>query len=187
MEQIEKTEKQQAFHNKMLADCQAVLKHNKLTPILTGSALLGYMRTGDLLTWYPPGSVFIIRYHEIKSEQHEQKIYDDLINSGFEIIKYFKKKNNWKITVRRDIFLIEITGFYKDGKNYARNNTKHRIKTIPKRFLSKFQKIEIRGTEYICPFEIENYLSHLYTDWKTPIKTGKRGELRNKAYSRFTK
>ena len=187
METFLKTEEQQQEHADTLKDCFNVLVKNKLTPILSGSSLLAWRREGDFLQWYPPGSVLIIRYEEIKSEQQQEKIIEDLKNANLEIYKYFKKPKGWKITVKRGLWIIEITGFHKAGKNYARQVNRKRIKTIPKTFLTApFSEVELRGQKYIAPLNVDEYLDHLYIDWKIPNQSGWSSEFRNKKYSRRT-
>jgi len=182
---FDKSEKQQAFHAQMMADCQAVLKANGVNPIVGGSALLGWRREKDLIPW-EGGVVLCVRMHEIKNAQQEKKIYDELIEKGFEITKYFNKKEKWKITAHKKPFNVEIVGFFKNKKNYVRIPNRKRIRTIPKHFLTKpFSEIEIRGVKYRAPLLIDEFLSHLYVNWQIVDRHGLCSEFRNKNYSKL--
>ena len=173
---IDKTEKEQAFHAKMLSDCADVLEYFKIPYHLSNSALLGAYRDGDMIPW-SNGAVLNVLYDDAKP--YEDMIKKMLIDKGFIIVRHFKKQSKWKIRADKLKYNIEITGYYKNNGNYERKANK-RIRTIPIKYIEGVKNhIELRGRIYPAPADIENFLNHMYVDWKTKIRTDKRSEYKN--------
>ena len=38
------------------------------------------------------------------------------------------------------------------------------------KFLEQHQFIEFNGRRFMAPVDVDEYLTHLYGDWKTPVK-----------------
>jgi len=162
---IYKTEKQQIFHAKMLADVKNILDKYKIICILTNSALLGAYRDGDMIH-HCPGAVLTTFYDQIKPL--EFKIIDDLKKAGFKIIKHFINKS-WKLKVGKEGLNIEIVG-YQDSKKFYFRQMKKKKKVIPKKLLTApYSKIKLRGVYYIAPRNIEKFLNYLYVDWTVKL------------------
>lgn len=177
-----KNKKQQKFHAQMLADVKETLDKFNVTSILSGSALLGIVRDGDLIPW-SPGCILIVKFLEVKMV--ENKIKANLEKKGFKIKRHFKKVNNWKIRVDKGKFNIEITGYnYQKRKFWYRSSGK-RIKTIPSKFLRNLKVIEFRGVKYNCPKDTDEFLTHLYGDWKKVIKSPVRSSYKAETHTRF--
>jgi len=182
---IDKTEEHQVAHAQMLSDAQDILLSFGVVPILSGSALLGAVRDGDLLPWQT-GVVLIVKYEEIKPYIFD--IVNTINEKGYKITKFFKHKKEFKITMMRDGLLIEITGFHlnTDNNKYERK-CRSKYKSVPDYFFNPpYKQIDIRGIFYNCPFETEKYLELLYTkNWRTPIKSDKGSDFRNRELYRF--
>lgn len=158
-----KTEKQQAFHGKMLADSRDILEKHGITAILTNSALLGAHRDGDLIA-HCPGVVLTTFYNEIKPKEHI--IIKDFKKAGFKLVKHFINRN-YKIRVEKEGLNVEIVAYSEEGKFYYRQLKKKR-KVIPKKLLKPpYDKIILRGEKYTTPGNIEKFLNFLYVNWKT--------------------
>ena len=177
----EKTEAEQAQHAAMLSACNVICKKHGMNPILSGSALLGIVRDGDMVPW-SLGAVLIV--DSVEAVKVDDKIINDLRAHGLKIKRYFPKKENWKIRADAGKFNVEITGYYRLGDNYVRN-TGTRYKVIPAHFFDDFTvDMILRGTKYCAPRDTESYLSHLYADWKTPNKSRHAGDFRNPEHTR---
>jgi phosphorylcholine metabolism protein LicD len=171
----DKTEEQQRFHAKMLSDCKSVLDRYSIKSILSGSALLGMLRDGHLVPW-ERGLLLIVDFDDICIAQ--VAIVNDIKELGFEIRKHFPGKLNFKIQSWKKEFDIEIAGYYKEGGFYFRK-TRHRLRNIPEYYLKDAnQTIKIYNTEYIIPNDPDSYLTHLYGDWRTTIRSNDPADFR---------
>jgi phosphorylcholine metabolism protein LicD len=177
----DKTPDQQNFHGKMLADVKLILDKHKVTNILSGSALLGIVRDGDLIPW-SPGCILIVKFSDVKLK--EFKIIDDLKSAGFKIKRHYKKSSNWKIRVDKGNYNIEITGYDKQRDHYFRSSGK-RIKTIPLKYLDNLTKIKSKYGKFICPKDTAGFLTHLYGDWRTVIKSEVRHSYKAETHTRY--
>jgi phosphorylcholine metabolism protein LicD len=180
---IDKTPKQQIFHAKMLEDVKETLDRYNVTSILSGSALLGIIRDGDLIPW-SPGVILIVYYSKVKPV--ENKIKADLIKKGFRLTRHYKKAKNWKIRVDKKKWNVEIVGYdlSDNSKNYYRSSGK-RIKIIPAKYFCFLKEIGFKGVIYKCPEDVDGFLTHLYGDWKKPIKSENRSSYKAKTHTRY--
>lgn len=161
---IIKNEQEQQFHAEMLADVKKVLDKYSVTNILTGSALLGLTRDGDMIPWCP-GAVLTVFADEI--EKSIVQIKKDLEGLGFVCGKYSFGKT--KLRVGKKNLNIEIVAYKKNNKYYYRNVGK-RIKQYPQELLMPpHSKINLRGYEFNAPKDIIGFLEYTYTEWKTPM------------------
>lgn len=167
---IEKTEKQQQEHIDMLCEIKYILDNLGIKNILTGSALLGMTRDDDLIKWCY-GAVLIVFIKDVIKIQ--EKIIDEIKKKKYKIKKFNKSKTGWKIRADKGILNIEIAGYFKDG-NYYKRISNNRERKIPIKFLENLKKIKIRNNIFLCPAETENYLTHLYDNWRVPVKSEKR-------------
>jgi len=168
-----KTESQQKFQSKMLADCRDILEANGITAILTNSALLGAYRDGDLIP-HCYGAVFTCFRSEVKPR--ELTLLKDLGRAGFKVVKHFIN-DNYKIRIIKPFdgktFTIEIVAYSDNGQVYYRQ-LKKKKKIIPKKLLRPpYSKIKLRGETYTAPKNIPKFLRFLYVNWK--IKRGPGG------------
>lgn len=164
----DKTEQQQQEHADMLAECKHILEKYNIPVILTGSALLGAYRDGDLVPWCP--GVVISSYYKPLAK-NEDAVIEDLKNAGFNIARHYRNKEDYKIRVTKNSLNVEIFGYSKNKKYFYRKLS-NKMKIIPKRFLLKpFGQITVRGETYNTPKDIEGFLEWVYVDWKTPTRS----------------
>ena len=171
-----KTDEQQKLHAQMLVDCKNILTLYNVHPILTGSALLGYMREGQLIKWCPGVVLSCFRDEIIK---HENAIICDLQTAGFKIIKHYNGLN-YKIRAKKKSLNVEILGYSFDGENYYRQ-LKNKKKIIPKVFFDKTSIIKFYDVIFLAPKNIKKFLEFCYVDWKTPM-TGSPSSYKNKSH-----
>lgn len=176
----EKTELEQQQHIKMLADARDILNKHGVFYLLSGSALLGSARDGDLVKWCM-GTVLIVKYDDVKKK--ENLIIEDIKKSGYKVTRHFKRHSNWKIRFDFGRINIEIVG-YKKKNTVFRRKYKQFFKIIPAVFWKKpYKEVIIRGEKFQCPGKKIKYLIHLYgKNWVTPIKTKKTSLMRAKTF-----
>ena len=86
---------------------------------------------------------------------------------GFRIIKV--SLDDESITIIKNTVEIEITLYQKDTLHWKAN--RHKIFTIPHKFLDNLNEIDFLGIKINVPCCVEEYLEYQYgKDWRTPIK-----------------
>jgi hypothetical protein len=180
MKEIYKTPEQQKFHLSMLKDAKEILDSFNIQHILTGSALLGRYRDGEIVPWCA-GAVLNVVIDK-KIIRFSKKIRKEFEKRGYKV-KYNNFKQGWKIRADKKGLNVEICGYYLDDGHYKRISN-GRMRIIPEKFFRKpFSKITMTDlTVYDCPANIEEYLSHLYIDWRTPAHRKDRKNFRNKNF-----
>jgi hypothetical protein len=161
-----KTPEQQAQHFEMLCEVSTILNMLCITNILTGSALLGLYRDGELRPncW---GVTLTCFYDQIKPK--EELIKNHLKLKGYKIEKHFINRN-WKIRASKGQLQIEICGYsYNPDKKIYYRKIKNKIKFIPIEFLDKNMLFIKNCFKFKVPFDIKKYLKFTYKDWKTPV------------------
>lgn len=186
MELFDKNEKQQKFHAKMLSDSKIILDKHDIKYFIAGAALLGAIRENDLIKWERGLPLMVDSRQAIK----KQSVLIKDFGKSFTIGKCFSKVENWKIRMYRDFegikYFIEIVGHYKKGNEYLRK-LKRKIKIIPSEFYDKpFKQIEIRGVKYNIPYNSEKFLTWVYGDWRTPIRSNNPSKFRAKTFTRVS-
>ena len=175
----EKTEEEQIIHAVMLSDCYFICAKHGLNPILSGGALLGAVRDKGLISW-SMGAIIIVDSDIAIKKQDE--ILSDLEKSGLKITRHFRRRKNWKIRADIGILNIEIVGYFRQQKFFVRD-TGTRLKIIPAHFFENLTSIELHGARYSCPADCDEYLTHLYGNWKTPIKSNNAGDYRASSHT----
>lgn len=159
-----KTTEEQQKHFEMLCDVKKILDFYKCTNILTGSALLGIYRDGELRS-NCLGVTLSCFYDQVKPV--ELKIINELIKYKFKIERHFINRN-WKIRASKGRLQIEICGYSAMNFHYYRF-IKRKMKIIPKTFFDNLTKLKFKGVKFNVPKDIEGYLKFVYNDWKTPV------------------
>ena len=180
MELKDKTQQQQQEHAEFLHAVKNIIGSEGLTALLTGSALLGAHRDKDLIPWCWGAvlTVFTSELTDVKKENLIKKLKD----SGYKIKKYYSMLKNFKIRIDKGPYNIEITGYnYRPGQFYR--TLKRKEKVIPENLLlPPYSKIRVRGYKFTCPHCIESFLSFIYLDWKTVIRSARPAEYKSKLH-----
>ncbi len=158
------TLKEQAVQN--LRDIKEILDYFSVTYWLDGGTLLGAYRDND----FPDGDEddidicawdnYIFLYEHIikKAEElgftvyHRWELEFALIRGESKVDIFFIKKKNHQC----------YTHIYKGNEIY-------KWVVIPARYYEVLSNIKFYRMDFLCPSPIEEYLSHKYGDWKTPI------------------
>lgn len=132
---------------------------------LSGGTLLGAYRDGDFIPWDWDVEVTVLTEEASKKEG---ELLNNLIAAGFLIASSDASLENFKIVAIGWGTEYEILG------RYLReiDNTRTRIMTkVPARFFETSEMISLRGYNFPAPCPIDKFLTALYGDWKTPLKT----------------
>ena len=153
------------IQNVGLEELHHILNDNKIKHFLTGGTLLGAIREKNFIKW-DWDAEFTILTDEIFSKKEE--INDLLLKSGFQIINYTFKYNNFKWELKKYNFIYELIGLYKEGEWMYR---KGKGTKVPAFFFNKPSDLFFLGNLYQTVSEPEKYLEFCYGNWKTPIRT----------------
>ncbi len=136
----------------------------KLTPILTGSALIGIYRDKKLINCE---AIFNIDHATIKGKH--VRLSETLRACGYQTrIFTGREKEKLVISDKKNGVRVQILSFHKTKRYYFRRKKRHEIRCILCPFYDKLGFIEYRGHRFTCPANIEKYLEYIYLDWKTP-------------------
>ena len=170
------------IQNVGLEELHHILNDKKIKHFLTGGTLLGAIREKNFIKW-DWDVEFTILTDEIFSKKEE--LNDLLLKSGFQIISYTFKYNNFKWELEKYNFIYELIGLYKEGEWMYR---KGKGTKVPAFFFDKPSDLSFLGNSYQTVSEPEKYLEFCYGNWKTPIRTANKTEYLTTEYQpRFKK
>ena len=170
------------IQNVGLEELHHILNDKKIKHFLTGGTLLGAIREKNFIKW-DWDVEFTILTDEIFSKKEE--LNDLLLKSGFQIISYTFKYNNFKWELEKYNFIYELIGLYKEGEWMYR---KGKGTKVPAFFFDNPSDLSFLGNSYQTVSEPEKYLEFCYGNWKTPIRTANKTEYLTTEYQpRFKK
>ena len=108
-----RNKRQLILRKKAFIEITDQLKKSKIPFFLYGGVLLGFIREKNFIKW-DWDAEFTILTDEIFSKKEE--INDLLLKSGFQIINYTFKYNNFKWELKKYNFIYELIGLYKEGE-----------------------------------------------------------------------
>ena len=89
---------------------------------------------------------------------------------------------NFKIRVDSGPYNIEIAG-YNHRPGFYYRTLKRKEKVIPESLLKPpYKTIVLRGYGFVCPSDIDSFLSFVYLDWKTVIRSANPAEYKSKLH-----
>jgi lipopolysaccharide cholinephosphotransferase len=129
--------------------------------------LLGIHRDGDIIKWDWDIEISLI---DSEFSNNLSKIIDKAKEKGFLIHKIDKKLLKLEIykSLSYEIFSFTLKGWKHNQKSgfFVRREFE-----IPEKFFLNKRKIIFLNFELNCPGPIEEYLTFIYGDWKTPIRS----------------
>jgi len=172
----------------IIAEVRGALVHNGIKPVLSDGAVLGYVREGDFIKWDFDVD-FFVDSAEVMGKEH--KLSRSLKNRGFDIITVRNGKMDWKVAVEKEDLHVDIRSFARIGTEFIskvrRSNQKFSVYTMPAEFMDNLQEITFYGAEYFIPEDTDGYLTHLYGDWRTPIRSVRHDEYLTKAFKKVVR
>ena len=161
-----------------------ILVSLKINFFLNSGILLGAIRDNDFIKWDWDIEISVF------SSEFLPKI--DLISntlekSGFKIARIIRNKNNLKIDFI-GLYPSDVTSYTIYGWQYSkiRNVYWRKELSIPSKFLNELSKFNFLGRQFNCPSNLEEYLTFVYGNWRTPLRTSNKKVYLTKNYKKET-
>lgn len=172
--------------NKLIAEdllfgITTILDNHKINYCLEGGTLLGIFRENRLLPWDSDVDISIMSEEIQKLNPFFSELKKNNYRIRYRYIEkddlYFKKNSLRIIKIRKLGFFglikssvcLEIFIKYTvDDNVYWKVGDK--TMAAPKTFYDAIKKINFLNKEYTIPLKTNEYLTHKYGDWQTPIK-----------------
>jgi phosphorylcholine metabolism protein LicD len=146
----------------MLYEVDDVLKSLDLKYWLTNGSALGIVRENRFIPW--DDDIDIDLYSEDLLPRFGRLVYD-LSNAGY-VCRFVERGATSKISAYKNNFKISLGGIYLED-NFRRS----KFRLYPKEFFENSVEYKIKDRVFNIPGPVDEYLSFIYKDWKTPLKT----------------
>lgn len=169
--------KNEAIALKMLKDVTDLLDINNIEYWLEGGTLLGVIRENRLLPWDNDLDISIKEkdanklIHVVKKLNYRVRFREfEKDDAPFKkgIKRLIKISNKKFIFFKGEVTLDIFIKFEKENEFFWQVGTKK--KSVPAYFYKELIKYNFNSKEYLVPQLYEEYLTHRYGDWKTPVK-----------------
>ncbi len=164
-----------SHQGRVLLDTQEILNQFNIPMVLSDGLVLGIVRHGDFIPWDFDADLFVL-YDDVKG------IGTDLaaafIEKDFNAYKFKTERHNWKLSMSKGDYLVELRGWHRDGDFYVRyEKGKGRgYFKIPCHFFDYLVEAELRGGTYLIPMDQEAYLTHNYGNWRKVVRSTKASD-----------
>jgi phosphorylcholine metabolism protein LicD len=159
----------------VLKDTFKVLNEINVKFWLSGGSLLGAIRENDFIAW--DGDIdLLMMVEDFLPVMNEIKI--KLISEGF-IVRLTSSKKFPKASFFKNGFKVSIGALLKKNKWRIRPLTK-----CPAYLFENEEFIEFKNMRFRVPSPADDYLNHVYGDWRTPKKSSKYIDYVNPDYFR---
>mgnify|MGYP003651998562 CR=1 FL=1 len=159
---------------KMLFEVDDILKLLNLEYWLTMGTALGLVRDNQFIPW--DDDIDIDVYSE-----NLLPCFNDLVNNladkGY-VCRYVQRGDTSKISAYKNNFKISLGGIYLDG-DFRRS----KFCQIPKKFYENSIKYKIDDRIFDIPAPTDEYLSLIYKNWETPIRSEDEHETHKGAFA----
>lgn len=144
--------------------------------LLSGGTLLGAARDGDFIRWDWDVEV------SVRSEHFEGRM-DELAgllgDAGLTVHARDDDADNLKLVLHHGAAVYELRAYRRRGARRLRRD----FATLD-RFFDEAVTVTLRGREYPCLGPLDEYLTHRYGDWRTPIRTTTKSDYFSPDYFR---
>lgn len=173
-----RTEKETLLIKKDFSELINLLNDLSINFFIDSGLLLGIYRDGDIIKWDWDIEISLV---EPDFTNNLNKIIEKTIEKGFSIHKIDKKLLKLEInkSLSYEIFSFTFKGWKHDKKNayFVRREFK-----IPEKYFFNKKRIAFLNFDLNCPGPIEEYLTFMYGDWKTPIRSNNMEEYLTKDF-----
>lgn len=174
----DRTEKETLIIKQDFSTLVKILKDLSINFFIDTGLVLGIYRDGDIIKWDWDIEFSLYEYDLMNNFEN---LVEEVKKNGFKIHKIDKKDK--KIDIYKglpyEIFSFSFKG-WKHNKEKSIFERKG-FSTPEKYFLTK-EKVNYLGFELFCPGPIEEYLTYIYGDWRTPKRLGNMDEYCTKDY-----
>ena len=145
---------------------------------------MGAIRNNDFIPWDWDVEICVLSEDVYNNKLLLKKIND----SHFKIIKQDNNLLSFKLDLlgklAKEVSCYTIMGWNHDKQKeiFWRKNFK-----VPEHFLLNMTKIKLFDKFHYAPYPPEDYLTHQYGDWKTPIQTSDKDIYLSKEYYQYSK
>ena len=174
----DRTEKETLIIKQDFSTLVKILNELSINFFIDNGLLLGIYRNGDLIKWDWDIEFSLYDYDLMNNLE---KLIDEVKKNDFKIHKIDKK--NIKLDIYRGL-PYEIFSFSFKGWKHVKNKRFFKRKgfSIPEKYFFTKEKVNYLGFELFCPGPIEDYLTFIYGDWRTPKRLGNMDEYLSKNY-----
>tara|TARA_Y100000034_G_C6830011_1_gene374575 strand:+ start:568 stop:1164 length:597 start_codon:yes stop_codon:yes gene_type:complete len=157
---------------KVLFEVDDLLRENDIYYFLSCGTALGFYRDGGFIPWDDEididifSEIFVPRLQEIK---------DLFINAGYVARATYRGKTS-KMSIFKDGIKVAFGAIYDNESGY-RCDLKQKF---PSKFFDNPEDFLFNGRLFKMPGPLNEYLTFIYGDWKTPIKSYDINEYLNK-------
>jgi phosphorylcholine metabolism protein LicD len=146
----------------MLFEVDAILKHLNIPYYLTNGTALGFVRDKAFIPW--DDDIDIDIYSEIMMPKFKE-ITMLLVQLGY-VCRVVERGETSKISAFKNNFKVSLGCVYLEGDFRKSSGCSY-----PKKYYENSVKFSINDKTFDIPGPVDEYLSYLYKDWKTPIKS----------------
>ena len=156
----------------------------KINFFLSSGILLGAIRDNDLIKWDWDIEISVFTDEFLP---HIDLISNELIQSGFKIIKIIRNKDNSKIDFFGS-YPANVTKYTIYSWQYSKIRDVYWRKefSIPSKFLKELSKFSFLDRQFNCPNNVNEYLTFMYGDWKKPLRTSNKKDYLSGKYMEKT-
>jgi hypothetical protein len=155
-----------------------ILQKLEIDFMVDNGLLLGIARDGDIIKWDWDIEFSLYDYDLMNNFEN---LIEEVKKNGFKIYKIHKK--NEKLDIYKGLSY-EIFSF--SFKSWKHNKEKKIFErkgfSIPEKYFLTKEKVNYLGFKLFCPSPIEEYLTYIYGDWRTPKRLGNMDEYCTKDY-----
>lgn len=156
----------------------------KINFFLSSGILLGAIRDNDLIKWDWDIEISVFTDEFLP---HIDLISNELVRSGFKMIKIIRNKDNSKIDFFGS-YPANVTQYTIYSWQYSKIRDVYWRKefSIPSKFLKKLSKFNFLDRQFNCPNNVKEYLTFMYGDWKKPLRTSNKKDYLSGKYREKT-
>ena len=156
----------------------------KINFFLSSGILLGAIRDNDLIKWDWDIEISVFTDEFLP---HIDLISNELVRSGFKMIKVIRNKDNSKIDFFGS-YPANVTQYTIYSWQYSKIRDVYWRKevSIPSKFLKKLSTFNFLDRQFNCPNNVKEYLTFMYGDWKKPMRTSNKKDYLSGKYREKT-
>lgn len=171
------------MQGKWLKEVHDILIKHDIKPVLSDGVVLGIVREHDFVKWDFDADMFVESQAVMGKED---ALVKDFQKAGFIVVKVRHGIDDWKVAVEKEWYHIDVRAFKRVGDMHINtvitDNERYSVYQMPCRFMDNLQEVTFYDTKYFIPEDADGYLTHLYGDWRTPVRSCSHNVYLNTAF-----